>query len=78
MAGYKINSKKSLALLYTDDKWAEKKIRETSPFTISTNSIKYLRITLTKQVKDLYAKNFKSLKKGIEKDTRKWKDPPCF
>ena len=56
---------------------AEKEIRETSPFTIATNSIKYLRVTLTKQVEDLYDKNFKSLKKEIEEDTRKWKDLPC-
>ena len=77
VAGYKINSKKSVALLYTDDKWAEKEIREISPFTIATNNIKYLGVTLTKQVKDLYDKNFKYLKKEIEEDTRKWKDLPC-
>ena len=33
-------------------------------------------MTLTKQVKDLYDKNFKSLKKEI-KDLRRWKDLPC-
>ena len=38
VAGYKINSKKSVALLYTNDKWAEKEIRETNPFTIATNN----------------------------------------
>ena len=53
------------------------KIRESTPFTIVTNSIKYLKITLTKQVEDLYDKNFKSLKKEIEENTRKWKDLPC-
>ena len=63
--------------LYTDDKWAEKEIRETVPFTIATNNIKYLGGTLTKQVEDLYDKNFKSLMKEIEEDTRKWKDFPC-
>ena len=73
----RLTQKKSVALLYTDDKWAEKEIREASPFTITTNSIKYLRVTLTKQVKDLYDKNFKSLKKEIEEDIRKWKDLPC-
>ena len=52
-----------------------KKIRETTPFRIVTNSIKYLGVTLTKQVKDLYDKNFKSLKKQIE-DLRKWRDLP--
>ena len=70
MAGYKINSKESLALLYINDKQAEKEIRETIPFTIATNNIKYLGVTLTKQVKDLYDKNFKSLKKEIEEDIR--------
>ena len=44
---------------------------------IATNSIKYLGITLSKEVKDLFDKNFKSLKKDIEEDTRKWKDLPC-
>jgi hypothetical protein len=62
VARYKINSNKSVAFLYTKVKQAEKEIRETSPFTIATNSIKYLGVTLTKQVKDLYDNNFKSLK----------------
>jgi hypothetical protein len=42
VAGYKINSKKSMAFLYTKDKQAEKEIRETTPFSIVTNNIKYL------------------------------------
>jgi uncharacterized protein (DUF736 family) len=33
-------------------------------------------VILTKEVKDLYDKNFKSLKKGIE-DLRRWKNLPC-
>jgi hypothetical protein len=77
VAGYKINSNKSMAFLYTKDKRAEKEIRETTPFTIATDNIKYLGVTLTKEVKDLYDKNFKSLKKEIEKDLRRWKDLPC-
>jgi hypothetical protein len=36
-----------------------------------TNNIKYLGVTPTKQVKDLYDKNFKSLKKEIEEDLRR-------
>jgi hypothetical protein len=64
-----------LAFLYTQDKQAEKEIRETTPFTIITNNIKYLCVT--KEVKDLYDKNFKSLKKEIEEDLRRWKDLPC-
>ncbi|KAL6030381.1 hypothetical protein STEG23_024291 [Scotinomys teguina] len=76
VAGYKVNSKKSVALLYTKDKRVEEEIKATSPFTIATNSIKYLGVNLTKEVKDLYDENFKSLKKEIE-DLRKWKDLPC-
>ena len=49
----------------------------TAPFTRAINNIKYLDVTLTKEVKDLYEKNFKSLKKETEKDIRKWKDLPC-
>jgi hypothetical protein len=49
VAGYKINSKKSVALLYTNDKqMAENEIRET-PFTKATKNIKYLGMTLTKR-----------------------------
>jgi hypothetical protein len=43
----------------------------TTPFTIVTNNIKYLGVTLTKQVKDLYDKNLKSLKKEIKEDLRR-------
>jgi hypothetical protein len=70
VAGYKINSNKSVAFLYTK---AEKEIRET-PLTIVTNNIKYLGMTLTKEVKDVYDKNFKSLKKEIKEDLKRWKD----
>jgi hypothetical protein len=34
-------------------------------------------VTLTKEVKDLYDKDFKSLKKEIKEDLRRWKDLPC-
>jgi outer membrane lipopolysaccharide assembly protein LptE/RlpB len=74
---YKINSNKPVAFLYTKDKQAEKEIRETISFTIATNNIKYLGVTLTKQMKDLYDNNSKSLKKEIEEDLRKWRDIPC-
>ena len=73
MVGYKINSNKSVAFLYTKDKQAEKEIRETTPFTIATNNIKYLGVTLIKQMKNLYDNKFKSLKQEIE-DIRKWRD----
>jgi hypothetical protein len=68
---YKINSNKSVACLYSKDKQTEKEIREMTPFTIAINNINYLGVTLTKQVKDLYDKNFKSLKKEIKEDLRR-------
>jgi hypothetical protein len=77
VAGYKINSNKSMAFLYTKDKRTDEEIWETTPFTIVTNNIKYLGVTITKEAKDLYDKNFKSLKKEIEEDLRRWKDLPC-
>jgi hypothetical protein len=77
VAGYIINPNKSLDFLYTKYKQAEKEIRETTPFTTVTNNIKYLVVTITKEVKDLYDKNFKSLKKEIKKNLRRWKVLPC-
>jgi hypothetical protein len=37
----------------------EKKIMKTTPFKIVTKNIKYLGVTITKEVKDLYDKNVK-------------------
>jgi hypothetical protein len=65
-----------VAFLYTKEKEAEKEIRETTPFTIVTNNIKSLGVTLTKAVKELYDKNYKSLKEEI-KDLRRWKGLSC-
>ena len=66
LAGYKISSNKLVAFLYTKDKQVENEVRETTPFTIITNNIKYLGVSLTKKVRDRYDKNFKSLKNEIE------------
>jgi hypothetical protein len=48
-----------------------------TPFSIVTNNIKYLGMTLTKEVKHLYDKNFKFLMKEIKEDLRRWKDLSC-
>jgi hypothetical protein len=48
VAGYKTNSNKSVAFLYSKDKQTEKEIREMTPFKIPTNNITYLGVTLTK------------------------------
>ena len=46
VAGYKINTQKSLAFLYTNNEKVETEIKETIPFTIATKRIKYLGINL--------------------------------
>ena len=50
VAGYKINSNKSMAFLSTKDNQAEKEIMETTPITIVTKNIKFLGLTLKKEV----------------------------
>ena len=77
VAGYKINAQKSLAFLYTNNERSERKIKETIPFTIAPNRIKYLGINLPKEVKDLYSESYKTLMKEIKDDTNRWRDTPC-
>ena len=61
VAGYKINTQKSLAFLYTNNEKTE--IKETIPFTIAKKRIKYLGLYLPKETKDLYIENYKTLVK---------------
>ena len=63
VAGYKINTQKSLAFLYTNNEKVGKEIKETIPFTIATKRIKYLGTYLPKETKDLYKENYKTLMK---------------
>ena len=42
VAGYKTNTQKLTAFLYTNNERAEKEIREAIPFTITSKRIKYL------------------------------------
>ena len=53
VAGYKINTQKSLAYLYTDNEKSETEIKESIPFTTATKRIKHLGINLPKEAKDL-------------------------
>ena len=52
VAGYKINTKKSLAFLYTNNEKSEREIKESIPFTIATKRIKYLGITYLRRQKN--------------------------
>ena len=76
-AGYKINTQKSVAFLYTNNEQIEREIRKTTPFTIASKRIKHLGISLTKEVKDLYPENYKTLLREIKEDINKWKLIPC-
>ena len=63
VAGYKINAQKSIAVLYSNNETEEREIRESIPFIIAPKSIRYLGINLTKEVKDLYPKNYRTFLK---------------
>ena len=72
-AGYKINTQKSFEFLYTSNEKTEREIKETIPFTIAMERIKYiyLGLYLPKETKDLYIENYKTLVKEIKEDTNR-------
>ena len=77
VAGYKINTQKSLAFLYTNNEKTEREIKETISITIATKRIKYLGVYLPKEMKDLYIENYKTLMTEIKEDTNRWRNRPC-
>ena len=77
VAGYKINTKKSLAFLYTNNEKIGREIKETISFTFATKRIKYLGIYQPKEIKDLYIENYKTLVKEIKEDTNRWRNITC-
>ena len=77
VAGYKIKTQKSLAFLYTNNEKTEREIKETISFTIATKRIKYLEVYLSKETKDLYIENYKTLMKEIKEDTNRWRNILC-
>ena len=60
VAGYKINTEKSLAFLYTNNEKSEREIKESIPFIIARKRIKYLGINLPKEAKRLYTESYKT------------------
>ena len=68
---------KSQAFLYTNNRLKESQIKNKLTFTIATKRIKYLGIQLTRNVKDLFKKNYKPLLNEIREDTNRWKNMPC-
>ena len=58
-------------------KQQKEKLRNQSCLQLYQKTLRYLGINLTKEVKDLYSKNYKTLMKETEHDTKKWKDVRC-
>ena len=67
VARYKVNIQKFIVFLQTNNELSEKETRGEMACTIATIKIKYLGINLTKEVKDLYLENYKTLKKKLRK-----------
>ena len=68
-------TQKSLAFLYTNNEKSEREIKESIPFTIATQSIKYLGINLPKETKELYTENYDT--DEIKDDINRWREIPC-
>ena len=77
VAGYRINTQKSRAFLYTNNEKSEREIKESIPFSIATKRIQYLGTNLPKETKELYTENYKTLMKETKDDVNRWRDIPC-
>ena len=77
VTGYKINTHKSLAFLYSNHEKTEREIKETRPYTIATKRIKHIGINLPIETKHLYIGKYKRLMKEIKIDTNIWRNIPC-
>ena len=64
VAGYKINTQKSLAFLYTNNEKSGREIKESISFTTATKRIKYLGINLPKETKELYTENYETCERN--------------
>ena len=63
VAGYKINTQKSLEFLCTNNEKSEREIKESIPLTTVTKRIKHLGINLPRETKELYTENYNLIKK---------------
>ena len=61
----------------TNNEQSKKEIKTTVPVTIASRRVKYFGVSLTKEVKDQYTKNYKTLLKETKEDTNKWKGIMC-
>ena len=75
--GYKVNTQKSFAFLYTNNEISETKIKESITFTIATKRIRYIKINLCKEIIELHIEDYKTLKKETKDDINRCRDIPC-
>ena len=75
-AAYKINTQKSGAFLYINNKRSERQIKKIIPFIIKAERLRYLGINLPKEAKDLCSENCQTRWKKIRDDTNRGKDIP--
>ena len=82
VAGYKSNTQKSLAFLYTNNEKIEGDIKETIQFTIATKRIKYLGIYLPKETKDQYTSSVPFIRSVVSDSLQPHElqhaRPPCL
>ena len=75
VAGYKIQRNHLHLYILTIKNQRENK--ESISFTTATKRINYLGINLSKETKELYIENYKTLMKEIKDDINRWRDYPC-
>ena len=63
-----LKSRYGVSFLNASNKQFEKEIREKIIFPIASKGIKYLGISITKEAKDLYTENCKTLPKEMKED----------
>ena len=67
VAGYKSNIQESVAFLYTNNEILEKEYKNTIPFKIVPQNIKYLGVNLSKRVPKIY------MLRSVKHESRKLK-----
>ena len=77
VTGYTINIQKSVWFLYINNKQPEKEIKKSNLIYFCKSSNKIPKMNLTKEIKDLYTENYKTLLNENKGDTDKWKYILC-
>ena len=74
VAGYKINTQKSLAFLYTNNEKTEREIKETIPFTIATEKKRKEKEKHEKIFEEIIVEKFSNMEKEIFNQSKRHKE----